>query len=239
MLKKKFLIFAGVILVLVCNSRGIPEGEPDYAQIFGNNWHKAVDFIEGNRDWMKKICLKNGVDFNFVTAMVFPELVRYSALRDQAEITLLKALYVHYGKEYSDFSVGVFQVKPSCAENILKHLSRPLSRDLEVRTQYIHDLPSAREKRKAIVAELEDPAGEFSMVVAMVKILEKKYNRVGWKNQDEKLRFFSTAYNSGFTLPEKNIREMMKSKHFHTRLGRSSVTYSYSDISSAWFRIFR
>jgi hypothetical protein len=238
-LNKIFLTFSGVILVLICNSRGIPEGEPDYPLIFGNNWHKAVGFIEENRDWMGKICLENGVDFNFVTAMVFPELVRYSALRDQVEITLLKALYVHYGTGYSDFSVGVFQIKPSCAESILKHLSRPINRDLVVRIRNIHDLPSVREKRKAILTELENPAGEYTMVVAMVQILEKKYNRIRWKNQDEKLRFFSTAYNSGFTLPEKTIREMIKMKLFHTKLGRPSVTYSYSDISSAWFRNFR
>jgi hypothetical protein len=238
-LNKKLFIFSGVLLLLICNSQVIPDGEPDYPQIFGNNWHKAVDFIEENRDWMGKICHENGVDFNFVTAMVFPELVRYSALRDQVEITLLKALYIHFGTGYSDFSVGVFQIKPSCAENILKHFSRNSKRDLEVHTKYLHNLPAEREKRKAILARLEDPAGEYLMVVAMVQILEKKYNRIRWKNQDEKLRFFSTAYNSGFTLPEKTIREMMKMKLFHTKLSRPSVTYSYSDISSAWFRIFR
>ncbi len=239
MLNKRFFTFLWIILALVCNAQGIPEGEPDYPLIFGTNWHKAVGFIEENRDWMEKICLENGVDFSFVTAMVFPELVRYSALRDHIEITLLKALYVHYGKEYSDFSVGVFQIKPSCAESILKHLSGFINRDWVVSIRYIHDLPSVRDKRKAILTELEDPAGEYTMVVAMVQILEKKYNRIRWKNQDEKLRFFSTAYNSGFSSPEKTIREMMKKKLFHTKLVRPSVTYSYSDISSAWFRNFR
>lgn len=239
MLNKIFLTLAGVILVLVCSSQGFPEGDPDYPQIFGKNWHKAIDFLEDNRDWMEKICLENGVDFKVVTAMVFPELIRYSALRDQIETTLLKALYVHYGTRYSDFSVGVFQIKPSCAEDILKQLTRPFYRELKVRSGHIHNLSTVREKRKAILAELEDPAGAYSMAAAMVKVLEKKYNRIRWKNPDEKIRFFSSAYNSGFTLPEKTIREMMKMKRFHTKLVRPAVTYSYSDISSVWYHNFK
>jgi hypothetical protein len=234
-LKNNFLFLSGVFLALAYHSEGSPCGEMDYPQIFGNNWQKAIVFIEENRDWMEQTCFENGVDFKLVTAIVFPELIRYSALRDQIETTLLKALYVHYGKAYSDFSVGVFQIRPSCAEDILKHLSRPAHVDLKIRTGTINSLLSVREKRKAILAELEDPAGEYCIVVSMVKILEKKYNRIRWKSRDEKLRFFSAAYNCGFTSSEKRIRDMMNAKHFHTKLGKPSVTYSYSDISSAWY----
>ena len=55
-------------------------------------------------------------------AVVFPELIRYSALRDKIEITLLKSLYIYKGDDYADFSIGQFQMKPSFAELIHKNV---------------------------------------------------------------------------------------------------------------------
>ena len=42
-------------------------------------------------------------------SVVFPELVRYSALRDKMEITLLKALYINVGRDYANFSLAIFR----------------------------------------------------------------------------------------------------------------------------------
>ena len=47
------------------------------------------------------------VDVRFRRQVIFPELVRYSAIRDKMEITLLKTLYRNLGEDYADFSVGV------------------------------------------------------------------------------------------------------------------------------------
>jgi len=230
-------ICAGYFTVFTCFS--VRAGETDYASVFGKNWQKAVAYIDDNKEWMQRICAQNGVDYPFVSAVVFPELIRYSALRDQMEITLLKALYVHFGSEYSNFSVGVFQVKPSCAEEILRYGTKSGGSDLfcHFRDSVIN-LP-VREKRKAIVCELEKPAGEFSFVVTLVRILEKKYNRKKWNTPEEKLRFFSAAFNAGFNFPEKYIRKMMTVNEFHIRLVRPEVTYCYPDISWAIYRSLR
>lgn len=188
---------------------------------------------------MLKTCQENNVDFNFAISAVFPELIRYSALRDQIEITLLKALYVHYGAEYSNFSVGVFQIKPGCAEEILKHVPKLNEPGFNDHFSYFFQRRSEREKRHEIVRELEDPSMEFYFVVALIRILENKYSREKWKNTDEKLRFYSAAYNAGFLSPEKYIREMMTANLFHTKLTKPKVTYCYSDISSVYFRTLK
>ena len=69
---------------------------------------------------MKRLCDKYDVSYPMAIAVVFPEIVRYSAIRDKIEITLLKALYINLGEDYADFSIGQFQMKPSFAEALHK-----------------------------------------------------------------------------------------------------------------------
>lgn len=210
--------------------------EPDYPVIFGSNWLKAARFVEENKEWMLKTCNDNNVDFNFTSSVIFPELIRYSALRDKIEITLLKALYVHYGAEYSNFSIGVFQIKPGCAEEILQHISKLNDRQLYDHFSCFFRRQSDMEKRLTIVKELEEPSREIYFVVALIRILEKRYRHKNWENPDNKLRFFAAAYNTGFSSSEKHIRKMMTAKSFHTKISRPNDTYCYSDISSAFSR---
>ena len=42
---------------------------------------------------MQPVLEKNHISYPIAIAVIFPELVRYSALRDKMEITLLKTLY--------------------------------------------------------------------------------------------------------------------------------------------------
>jgi len=55
-----------------------------------------------------------------VLSIVFPELIRFNAIQDKIETFALQSLYVKYGKDYANFSVGPFQVKPSFAESLEK-----------------------------------------------------------------------------------------------------------------------
>ena len=50
------------------------------------------------------------------TAIFFPELIRYSFIRDLLETTALEYLYIENGKNYADFSIGRMQMKPSFIE---------------------------------------------------------------------------------------------------------------------------
>ena len=90
----------------------------DYQDIFGDDWNKALTFEKENRNWMEPLLAKSHISYPVAISIIFPEIVRYSALRDKVEITLLKTLYVNLGEDYADFSVGQFQMKPSFAEAI-------------------------------------------------------------------------------------------------------------------------
>src|SRR5664280_591993 len=95
----------------------------NYKEVFGNHYQIAEDFITSNR-WMADTLKSNGIDPCTGLAIIFPELIRYSSIRDIIETAALKSLYIQYGKNNEDFSIGQFQMKPSFAEDIEKEYIR-------------------------------------------------------------------------------------------------------------------
>jgi len=209
------------------------KGQPlDYPKIFGDDWKKAEQFVTDNEQWIRPVLEKYKVDYYEAMSVVFPELVRYSALRDKMEITLLKALYINIGKDYANFSIGHFQMKPSFAELIIdegRYLTgrrKPLINDS---TKY----EDIRSYRAEIVSSLEDIHSQLDYIVIFFKITGRKFDL---KQMDEQLRirFIATAYNYGFFHSEKEITEMSVRKFYSTKLAGGDL-YSYSDISLCWY----
>lgn len=171
------------------------------------------------------------MDYYEAISIVFPELVRYSALRDKMEITLLKTLYINKGKEYANFSVGQFQMKPSFAESLID-----AGASMRGRKPLITDSTSyndIRSYRAAIVESLEDIHSQLDYLVIFYRIVLKKFDL---KKTDarQRIRFLSTAYNFGPFHTENEIITMSEKKFFSTRLV-SRELYSYSDISLYWY----
>jgi hypothetical protein len=59
--------------------------------------------------------------------------------------------------------------------------------------------------------------------------MDKTYERKNWGNKIEKLRFYSTAYNSGYKNSETEIYTKMDKKFYKIGL-LESETYRFSDI---------
>jgi hypothetical protein len=60
----------------------------DYRVIFGKDWEKALSFLRENNHWIDPVLGQNHVSYPVAVAVIFPELVRYSAIQDKIEITL-------------------------------------------------------------------------------------------------------------------------------------------------------
>lgn len=236
---RQYANLAGRILLMVSFLTGwacFSSGQSvSYQDIYGADWDKALQFVEKNQHWMKESCDLFRVDYSLAVAVVFPELVRYSALRDRMEITLMKALYVHKGSEYADFSVGIFQIKPSCAETILTEVFLNGERRLSRYFNHLHHALSEREKRTVILKELEDPEAEFIYVLAIVRLLDRRLGTTAWTDPKEKVKFYAAAYNSGFNAPEARIRQFINAPLFHTGLVKPAVCYTYSAISATLY----
>lgn len=208
----------------------------DYPRIFGPDWNKASAYERENRKWMEPLLKKNNIPYPVAIAIIFPELIRYSALRDKMEVTLLKALYINLGDDYADFSIGVFQMKPSFAMMVRE----------EAKTIPRHRLPGIFRKptgtdirnfRKQIITELEDPHTQLDYLIAFIKICEKKY-RSSLNNEVQEIEFLSTAYNFGIDKSADQIKSMTGRKFFNSSLF-STKNYSYADVSLFWYNEYK
>ena len=151
----------------------------NYQQIFGDDWKKAQTFEKENRAWMKPLLAENHISYPLAIAVIFPELVRYSALRDKMEITLLKALYINLGDDYANFSIGQFQMKPSFAEIIHSLAPSALGRKSQKIFKPISEYDDIKKFRKSIVTDLEDPQIQFVYLITFIKICEKTFKTNG------------------------------------------------------------
>jgi hypothetical protein len=205
----------------------------NYREIFGENWIKAETFEKENRSWMEPVLAKNHISYPLAISVIFPELVRYSALRDKMEITLLKTLYINLGDYYADFSIGQFQMKPSFAELIRNQASSFLQRRSGITFKKSGEYTSVLDFRRSIVKDLEDPRIQMNYLITFIKICEKNY-RIKRKDESSMVKFLATAYNYGFNKNSDEIESMIDKKFFNTKLFKTT-NYSYADVSLFWY----
>jgi hypothetical protein len=223
-----------IFLVLTVSVNSGLSQSYNYKEIFGDDWNKAVDFERENRSWMEPVLEKNNIPYKLAVAVIFPELVRYSALRDKMEITLLKALYINLGEDYADFSIGRFQMKPSFAEIVRKQAPLVLGRRSEIVFKKPSEYDDISNYRKSIVNDLEDPKTELNYIIVFFRICEKNF-KTNRKDEIQRLKFLATAYNFGIDKNASRIEAMIDRKYFNTKLFKTE-NYCYSDISLFWYK---
>jgi hypothetical protein len=223
--------FLGLLTILWFEELSFSQ-EIDYKSVFGKDWGKAESFVAENESWMKRLSKEYNISYPIAVAVVFPELVRYSALRDKIEISLLKSLYIYKGEDYADFSIGQFQMKPSFAESIHENvwlLKGKLKNQFKEKTRKEDII----KYRAAVVKDLEEPESQLLYLAAFLKICESVYNLKGM-DDDQRIKFLSTAYNYSFQKSFEEIKKMTDKKFFYTTLVRAEC-YSYADISWFWY----
>jgi len=205
----------------------------NYSEIFGGDWQKAVTFLEENNSWIKPSLEKYNIPYRDAIAVIFPELVRYSAIRDKMEITLLKTLYRNLGDDYADFSIGVFQIKPSFAEKIRSQTPEVMGKKAKLlfrrRSYYKYD----HDYRAAIIIDLENPQTEINYIIAFFTFCRYRFDP-DQMDEESRIRFLATAYNTGFWKSKEDIMKMEERKFFNTKLFKTE-NYSYADIALFWY----
>lgn len=228
----KFLLF----LYLIFSFDSGFSQQINYKELFGDNWKKAEAFENENRNWIEPVLKKNNISYPEAIAVVFPELIRYSALRDKMEISLLKTLYVNLGEEYADFSIGVFQMKPSFAETIRDESTAFLGRRSGIIFKNSSGYDDIKEYRKSILRDLEDTKSQVIYLITFIRICEKKFNMSRF-NELSRIKFLASAYNFSIDKTAIQIEKMADKKFFSTSVLKSE-TYSYSDVSLFWYKQF-
>jgi hypothetical protein len=205
----------------------------NYSEIFGDDWLKALSYLRENDNWIRPSLEKYDIPYNEAVAIIFPELVRYSAISDKMEITLLKALYRNIGEGYADFSVGEFQVKPSFAERIRTAAPAVMGRRVKELFTGKSAFRNDYEYRVSIITDLENPKAEINYIIAFYLICKKRFEILKL-DERSRIKLLATAYNTGFWKKKNEIIGMEEKKFFNTKLFKTE-NYRYSDVALYWF----
>lgn len=197
----------------------------NYKEVFGNHYQLAEDFITSNT-WIADTLKSNGIDPCTGLAIIFPELIRYSSIRDKFETAALKSLYIQYGKDYADFSIGQFQMKPSFAEEIEKEYIK--WKGLTVNGT---DTTSCTTSRKERIKRLDSTEGQVRYLCMFIKLMERNLQQLSVLKKNEEVSLMAAAYNFGFRTDIIILKEVSHKRFFYTGIIASETKFNYSDIA--------
>lgn len=231
-MKQYLLILSLLTAILKLEAQ---KSEIDYKNVFGEDYIAAESYISDN-PWIISSLEKENINPEFAIAIVFPEIIRYSAILNIIESSALKTLYIQNGEKYADFSIGYFQMKPSFAETVETiHNKILLNTGRKIGTFNTQKTVSAR---KARILRLDNEKWQLRYLILFIKIMDAKFSKFTFADETEKLRFYAAAYNFGFTSDFATIKKHINSCTFYTGLFPNSESkyYCYSDISAYYYR---
>lgn len=149
------------------------------------DWLAAERYCEQQRPGWAEVFAAYGVDAGVAEAIVFPEIVRYSACLDYMETSLVYGGYVTSGSSVFDFSIGRMQMKPSFAEKLEKRWMQT-----EYASQYetYFDTDNTLYARKARIGRLNDSFWQSVYLAMFVKLLYSDY-RLGELTVEQRVVF--------------------------------------------------
>lgn len=164
-----------------------------------------------------------------ILSIAFPEILRYDSYSDYLETSSNQILYVNEGKKASDFSTGYFQMKPSFIEDLEIYVAS--TENLKQYNWIVIQKKNETEARKERINRL----GKFQWQLKYLKVFwyasEYRYQNIDFKTKQDKIRFFATAYNYGFTKSEKEITKYQSAKKFAPREKPNAEKLAFSDFS--------
>lgn len=180
-------------------------------------------------------------------SIVWPEMERYSRWKDAIETQANYGAYVTTGGG-PDFSIGLFQMKPSFVEAMEKAWMRS---GLARRYELWFDTADNATARRVRIARLQKEEWQVIYVGVFLRLLYSSYgsyNKRGEYTQDgletlsveEQVRLAATAYNRGCVWAAPGygdiglLREHVEEKHFHYALIPTRYTRRYCYATLAW-----
>jgi hypothetical protein len=209
--------------------------EEDYTVLFGAKYAEAEKFLRQN-SWIAESLRLPPQETRIALAVVFPEIIRFKALEDKVQVRALKVLYVQYGRKYADFSVGHFQMKPTFAEQIERDYNRLFSTEEKTAAEIApFETGDSSRLRKERVLRLDDLHWQARYLRLLMMVMDKLYGKLTFASDLEKLRFYATAYNSGYASGEKAVRKRMGIRRFHIQWLFAKTYYNYADVSVFYY----
>lgn len=206
-------------------------GLDDYRESHEENFQNALLLAEEVQELLKKNHFRNP---GFATAIVFPELMRYSQLRDRIETAATSMLYSS-GTSFLNCSIGYCQMKPLFLVDIEKRIAASPELKLKYSVIDFGGMSDNFEVRRARVQRARDISSQIFYLEAFIDIAMEKYDLSG-KDQLYCLKILSTLYNLGVGYSLESMEEISNLPSFPNGLGHSRSRWSYSRIALDYYQ---
>ncbi len=203
----------------------------EYEKAYPTNFQDALAFIKMHKALFIEQLGKEAGDARVISAIAFPEMVRYSELSNMFETASIETLYAKFGAKYADFSVGNFQMKPSFIEKMELYLKDNWLTTYSDVWQYdVHTEAEIRSKR---VTRMKTLRWQLRYLRAFYGVILHKFPTQ--MLQADKARFLAAAYNRGFDKSEAEITRWSKVFAFPHGIRYTGKQYNYADISYHYY----
>jgi len=208
----------------------------NYRKIFDNSYNNALEFLKNNQSLIKDELGDNNYENSIKLSLVFPELIRYSMFKDLLETTALELMYVNYGKDVANFSIGYFQMKPSFIEEMENYIET--SKKLRNKFYNIsnYEVITDKEKRKVRIIRIKSLKWQLRYLNCFYSIMTDRFEEKTYKKTSKKIRFYSSAYYHDFLAPENEIHLWEKKTIFPYGMLNSNKQYSYTDLAVYFYK---
>ena len=222
------------LFLLVTSWLILPNLSLGQAQEFQNNYKSECAFAKElffkNKEKVDKAAKSCRTNSAFLYSIVAPEVTQFSYLSNKLENYSLKVFYVQGGKDYANFSIGHFQMKPSFIEDLEQEINN--SNTLKSKLKFcLIENPTERAARVTRIERLETFEWQLLYLSAFYQVLEHKFKKQKFESTYEKLKLYATAYNSGFNKPIEQLKRLQTKTYFPHF---SENKYNYADLS-CWF----
>jgi hypothetical protein len=199
---------------------------------FGAKYAEVLDFVCRRAGPWRAECRRYQADARVLIPVVFPELLRYSIFRDEMETIGLTALYVSGGKQAADYSIGLFQMKPSFVEKLEERAAGdPTAPPWQLRILDRAGAQTEQDDRAVRLRRLRTEEWQLLYLACFARDVQSRFALQSLP-EEEQVRFLAAAYNRGFWLSEGEIAAADVLPRFPARRAfRGIGPFRYSDVS--------
>ena len=200
---------------------------------FEKELKRSVEFLKEEKETVLHIKNTSYTEGGEALSVVSPELVRWSAFNDFFETTALEILYVKKGKEAANFSIGHFQMKPDFVEELEQYVATHEA--LATFSYVVIKGKNEKDCRRERVERLKTFAWQLRYAHVYWLVASDKFKNRTFASPRERVRFFATAYNYGFTKPEAEIDAWQKHKAFPYGSKYKGEQLAFSDLAVEFY----
>lgn len=212
--------------------------QPIQAQNYQHVWEEDYAIAEATMiEYCPQFTLiaeANGMDTKEAMAVVFPETLRYSLVRDLLETEMVEFGYVNYGGNFADFSIGAFQMKPSFIERLEQYVcSNNKLKGFQSLFSYSSTTPKGIRTER--VEKLKKMEYQLEYLSCFLAIAFQEYEELNLMPPQERVKILAALFNAGFgyNLEELNKLAALKIFPYGSAFGKNQ--YSYAGISQDFY----